>query len=219
MKRLPYFATLTGRRRRWRRWRRLKEAPGGVAHRCRICCATAVQFLPQPLSGSSFAAARLPGRPPCFLDGEGKGRCPIALPMAMRAFSLSGAEEAQGRERPNIVAGVFEARTPTATSRERRDIRQGGPRRGAHPAGGALDRQRRGDRRHEERRRPGGVSERRSTFEDTDSKKDALPDRGGARADLKQGKCYPGRRPIARALIGRSEGDTVVVHTPGGQKE
>jgi transcription elongation factor GreA len=41
---------------------------------------------------------------------------------------------------------------------------------------------------------------------------------GELEADLKQGKISV-TSPIARALIGRSEGDTVVVHTPGGQKE
>jgi len=41
---------------------------------------------------------------------------------------------------------------------------------------------------------------------------------GELEADLKQGKISV-TSPIARALIGRSEGDTVVVRTPGGQKE
>jgi transcription elongation factor GreA len=41
---------------------------------------------------------------------------------------------------------------------------------------------------------------------------------GEVEADLKQGKISV-TSPIARALIGRSEGDTVVVRTPGGQKE
>ncbi len=41
---------------------------------------------------------------------------------------------------------------------------------------------------------------------------------GEIEADLKQGKISV-TSPIARALIGRSEGDTVVVRTPGGQKE
>ena len=41
---------------------------------------------------------------------------------------------------------------------------------------------------------------------------------GELEADLKQGKISV-TSPIARALIGRSEGDTVLVRTPGGQKE
>ena len=41
---------------------------------------------------------------------------------------------------------------------------------------------------------------------------------GEIEADLKQGKISV-TSPIARALIGRSEGDTVVVRTPGGEKE
>jgi len=41
---------------------------------------------------------------------------------------------------------------------------------------------------------------------------------GELEADLKQGRISV-TSPIARALIGRSEGDTVVVSTPGGQKE
>jgi transcription elongation factor GreA len=41
---------------------------------------------------------------------------------------------------------------------------------------------------------------------------------GEIEADLKQGKISV-TSPIARALIGRSEGDTVLVRTPGGQKE
>jgi transcription elongation factor GreA len=41
---------------------------------------------------------------------------------------------------------------------------------------------------------------------------------GELEADLKQGKISV-TSPIARALIGRSEGDTVVVTTPGGKKE
>jgi transcription elongation factor GreA len=41
---------------------------------------------------------------------------------------------------------------------------------------------------------------------------------GELEADLKQGKISV-TSPIARALIGRSEGDTVVVRTPGGQRE
>jgi transcription elongation factor GreA len=41
---------------------------------------------------------------------------------------------------------------------------------------------------------------------------------GELEADLKQGKISV-TSPIARALIGRSAGDTVVVRTPGGQKE
>ena len=41
---------------------------------------------------------------------------------------------------------------------------------------------------------------------------------GELEADLKQGKISV-TSPIARALIGRNEGDTVVVRTPGGQKE
>ena len=41
---------------------------------------------------------------------------------------------------------------------------------------------------------------------------------GELEADLKVGRISV-TSPIARALIGRSEGDTVAVHTPGGQKE
>ncbi len=41
---------------------------------------------------------------------------------------------------------------------------------------------------------------------------------GELEADLKQGRISV-TSPIARALIGRSEGDTVSVRTPGGQKE
>jgi transcription elongation factor GreA len=41
---------------------------------------------------------------------------------------------------------------------------------------------------------------------------------GEVEADLKQGKISV-TSPIARALIGRSEGDTVTVRTPGGDKE
>ncbi len=41
---------------------------------------------------------------------------------------------------------------------------------------------------------------------------------GELEADLKVGKISV-TSPIARALIGKSEGDTVVVRTPGGQKE
>ena len=41
---------------------------------------------------------------------------------------------------------------------------------------------------------------------------------GELEADLKQGKISV-TSPIARALIGRSEGDTVTVRTPGGSKE
>jgi transcription elongation factor GreA len=41
---------------------------------------------------------------------------------------------------------------------------------------------------------------------------------GELEADLKQGKISV-TSPIARALIGRSEGDQVVVRTPGGEKE
>ncbi len=41
---------------------------------------------------------------------------------------------------------------------------------------------------------------------------------GELEADLKQGRISV-TSPIARALIGRSEGDSVVVRTPGGQKE
>ncbi len=41
---------------------------------------------------------------------------------------------------------------------------------------------------------------------------------GELEADLKVGRISV-TSPIARALIGRSEGDTVVVRTPGGQKE
>jgi transcription elongation factor GreA len=41
---------------------------------------------------------------------------------------------------------------------------------------------------------------------------------GELEADLKVGRISV-TSPIARALIGRSEGDTAVVRTPGGQKE
>jgi transcription elongation factor GreA len=41
---------------------------------------------------------------------------------------------------------------------------------------------------------------------------------GELEADLKQGKISV-TSPIARALIGRSEGDTVTVRTPGGQRD
>jgi transcription elongation factor GreA len=41
---------------------------------------------------------------------------------------------------------------------------------------------------------------------------------GELEADLKQGRISV-TSPIARALIGRSEGDSVVVKAPGGQKE
>jgi transcription elongation factor GreA len=41
---------------------------------------------------------------------------------------------------------------------------------------------------------------------------------GELEADLKQGRISV-TSPIARALIGRSEGDTAVVRTPGGEKE
>ncbi len=41
---------------------------------------------------------------------------------------------------------------------------------------------------------------------------------GELEADLKLGRISV-TSPIARALIGRSEGDTVVVRTPGGEKE
>jgi transcription elongation factor GreA len=41
---------------------------------------------------------------------------------------------------------------------------------------------------------------------------------GEIEADLKQGKISV-TSPIARALIGRSEGDTVTVKTPGGARE
>ena len=57
------------------------------------------------------------------------------------------------------------------------------------------------------------------TLEDTDSGdtvKYTLV--GELEADLKQGKISV-TSPIARALIGRSEGDTAVVKTPGGSKE
>src|SRR5512134_2204981 len=41
---------------------------------------------------------------------------------------------------------------------------------------------------------------------------------GELEADLKQGRISV-TSPIARALIGRSEGDTTVVRSPGGEKE
>ncbi len=57
------------------------------------------------------------------------------------------------------------------------------------------------------------------TLEDTDSG-DEVTYRivGELEADLKQGRISV-TSPIARALIGRSEGDTAVVRTPGGQRE
>jgi len=57
------------------------------------------------------------------------------------------------------------------------------------------------------------------TLEDTDSG-DEVRYRivGELEADLKQGKISV-TSPIARALIGRSEGDTVTVVTPGGSRE
>lgn len=57
------------------------------------------------------------------------------------------------------------------------------------------------------------------TMEDTDSG-DEVTYRivGELEADLKQGKISV-TSPIARALIGRSEGDTVTVKSPGGSRE
>src|SRR5512139_1030654 len=57
------------------------------------------------------------------------------------------------------------------------------------------------------------------TLEDTDSG-DEVRYRivGELEADLKQGKISV-TSPIARALIGRGEGDTVTVRTPGGSRE
>jgi transcription elongation factor GreA len=57
------------------------------------------------------------------------------------------------------------------------------------------------------------------SLEDTDSN-DKVTYRivGEIEADLKQGKISV-TSPIARALIGRSEGDTVVVRSPGGERE
>ena len=57
------------------------------------------------------------------------------------------------------------------------------------------------------------------SLEDTDSN-DKVTYRivGEIVADLKQGKISV-TSPIARALIGRSEGDTVVVRSPGGERE
>src|SRR5512142_1726020 len=57
------------------------------------------------------------------------------------------------------------------------------------------------------------------SLEDTDSG-DQVTYRivGEIEADLKQGKISV-TSPIARALIGRSEGDTVVVRSPGGERE
>jgi len=57
------------------------------------------------------------------------------------------------------------------------------------------------------------------TLEDSDSG-DRVTYRivGELEADLKQGRISV-TSPIARALIGRTEGDTAVVSTPGGQKE
>src|SRR5512140_201128 len=57
------------------------------------------------------------------------------------------------------------------------------------------------------------------TLEDTDSG-DEVTYRivGELEADLKQGRISV-TSPIARALIGRSEGDTVKVRSPGGEKD
>lgn len=57
------------------------------------------------------------------------------------------------------------------------------------------------------------------SLEDTDSG-DQVTYRivGEIEADLKKNRISV-TSPIARALIGRSEGDTVVVRTPGGEKE
>ena len=57
------------------------------------------------------------------------------------------------------------------------------------------------------------------TLEDSDSG-DAVTYRivGELEANLKQGRISV-TSPIARALIGRSEGDSVVVRTPGGERE
>ncbi len=57
------------------------------------------------------------------------------------------------------------------------------------------------------------------TLEDTDSG-DEVRYRivGELEANLKQGKISV-TSPIARAMIGRSEGDTVTVQTPGGNRE
>jgi transcription elongation factor GreA len=57
------------------------------------------------------------------------------------------------------------------------------------------------------------------SLEDTDSG-DQVTYRivGELEADLKQGRISV-TSPIARALIGRSEGDTVTVRTPGGERE
>lgn len=41
---------------------------------------------------------------------------------------------------------------------------------------------------------------------------------GEDEADIKAGRISVGS-PIARALIGREEGDTAIVHAPGGQRE
>ncbi len=56
------------------------------------------------------------------------------------------------------------------------------------------------------------------SLEDGDGGKVTYRIVGELEADLKQGKISV-TSPIARALIGRSEGDSVVVRTPGGEKE
>jgi transcription elongation factor GreA len=56
------------------------------------------------------------------------------------------------------------------------------------------------------------------TLEDGDGEEATYRIVGELEADLKQGLISV-TSPIARALIGRSEGDTAVVRTPGGQKE
>jgi transcription elongation factor GreA len=56
------------------------------------------------------------------------------------------------------------------------------------------------------------------TIEDTDGGEVTYQIVGELEADLKQGRISV-TSPIARALIGKSEGDTAVVRSPGGEKE
>ncbi len=56
------------------------------------------------------------------------------------------------------------------------------------------------------------------TLEDGDGEEVTYQIVGELEADLKQGRISV-TSPIARALIGRVEGDTAVVRSPGGQKE
>jgi transcription elongation factor GreA len=56
------------------------------------------------------------------------------------------------------------------------------------------------------------------TLEDSDGDEVRYQIVGELEADLKQGRISV-TSPIARALIGRSEGDSAVVRSPGGEKE